>query len=240
MQMRHRKAFTLIELLVVVAIIGVLAAILFPVFARARENARRASCLSNLKQFSLAILMYSQDYDSQIFAVAGYHWWTEPYMPYINNQQILQCPSATSSTYSWAPAHSYDCNAVVIRHNGGTEGHTVPLYAFNTSMTAIVMDGASNTSSAGDCTDPYSSQSGDNLSIGIPVFADTGYGLVSDRHLEGTNIAFLDGHSKWVPKQKIFLKYDGTKIIKISIHYGDTWWDANNHWLENSIWYTAP
>ncbi|MEO6907137.1 MAG: DUF1559 domain-containing protein, partial [Abditibacteriaceae bacterium] len=55
--------FTLIELLVVIAIIAILAAILFPVFARARENARRASCQSNLKQIALGIIMYNQDYD---------------------------------------------------------------------------------------------------------------------------------------------------------------------------------
>lgn len=59
------SGFTLIELLVVIAIIAILAAILFPVFARARENARRASCMSNLKQVSLAIMQYTQDYDER-------------------------------------------------------------------------------------------------------------------------------------------------------------------------------
>jgi len=61
--MRERRGFTLIELLVVIAIIAILAAILFPVFARAREAARKATCLSNLKQIGLAALMYAQDYD---------------------------------------------------------------------------------------------------------------------------------------------------------------------------------
>jgi len=62
---RSHKAFTLIELLVVIAIISILAAILFPVFARARENARRASCMSNLKQIGLGMMMYVQDYDER-------------------------------------------------------------------------------------------------------------------------------------------------------------------------------
>ena len=58
--------FTLIELLVVIAIIALLASILFPVFARARENARRASCLSNLKQIMLGLMQYTQDNDEQV------------------------------------------------------------------------------------------------------------------------------------------------------------------------------
>src|SRR3954447_10978510 len=60
-----RRGFTLIELLVVIAIIAILAAILFPVFAQAREKARGASCLSNLKQMGLAWMMYAQDYDER-------------------------------------------------------------------------------------------------------------------------------------------------------------------------------
>src|SRR5687768_5924591 len=60
------KGFTLIELLVVIAIIAILAAILFPVFARARENARRSSCQSNLKQIGLGFAQYTQDYDEKM------------------------------------------------------------------------------------------------------------------------------------------------------------------------------
>ena len=65
MKRQKQGAFTLIELLVVIAIISILAAILFPVFARARENARRTSCMNNLKQMGLGVMQYVQDYDEK-------------------------------------------------------------------------------------------------------------------------------------------------------------------------------
>ena len=106
---RLHQGFTLIELLVVIAIIAILAAILFPVFARARENARRASCQSNLKQIGLGALQYSQDYDEQ-FITAWYgpgtlslpsegtlHYkWMDSIQPYVKSTQLFVCPSASS------------------------------------------------------------------------------------------------------------------------------------------------
>src|SRR3954452_8477758 len=68
--MKRDRGFTLIELLVVIAIIAILAAILFPVFAQAREKARQAACLSNLKQIGTGLMMYSQDYDETLAANA--------------------------------------------------------------------------------------------------------------------------------------------------------------------------
>ncbi len=101
----RRKGFTLIELLVVIAIIAILAAILFPVFARAREKARQAACLSNVKQIALGMQMYIQDYDEKL----PYHYFRNPsgtivgsiitvIHPYIKNVDVWDCPSAARTT----------------------------------------------------------------------------------------------------------------------------------------------
>ena len=99
----HKTAFTLIELLVVIAIIAILAAILFPVFARARENARRSSCLSNVKQIGLGLLQYAQDYDESFPAArttgtsVSWRWMIQPYL---KSTQVNSCPSRQGKQFT--------------------------------------------------------------------------------------------------------------------------------------------
>ncbi|GAB4462038.1 MAG: hypothetical protein OHK0029_28270 [Armatimonadaceae bacterium] len=125
---KPRKAgFTLIELLVVIAIIAILAAILFPVFAQAREKARQASCLSNMKQLSLGVLMYSQDYDELFPTGLQQSWWDNTWYrivaPYIRNVDVFRCPSdplgTVPSSHSWAgPRLTYVSNGLMADRGG--------------------------------------------------------------------------------------------------------------------------
>ena len=213
-----KRGFTLIELLVVIAIISILAAILFPVFARARENARRTSCLSNLKQAGLAVMQYTQDYDetyppNQIANAApppegGSHWvagqwyWQQIIYPYHKSKQVFFCPSTPDTTRTDPRNFNYGVNTGVIR----TPADAAPLKiaaVVSAASTYMIMDsGAHRISSTW------------TMNLASTAFYTPGQGAVGSgcttsssiaeddcktgRHFGGVNVTFADGHAKWL------------------------------------------
>ena len=220
--MNRRKGFTLIGLLVVIAIIAILAAILFPVFAKAREKARQASCQSNLKQITLAFLMYASDYDE---AYPIFNWgnrpcggnpawpnmvmWYAATYPYTKNAQIYECPSqargkcANSASAPWSsiiPTTSYAMNEPISTGPFGccSKWHKEKELGFP-AATLLIGDGRNNLGGW------------DNNSQKVLMryaYPDPGvcYGCggtippdaeKSTAHNGGSNLGFADGHVKW-------------------------------------------
>ena len=183
-----RRGFTLIELLVVIAIISILASILFPVFARAREKGRQAACISNVKQITLAFLMYSSDYDEIICPGAlGPDMWHVLIYPYTHNRQIYVCPSRKDRQMG------YGVNDDVAGQSEGT--------LFDPAVKILLMDIPpeaihSTGTSPGDewwC----SSLSGAYPSGHTGNINSFKANSMPERHNDGVNVGYGDGHAKW-------------------------------------------
>jgi prepilin-type N-terminal cleavage/methylation domain-containing protein/prepilin-type processing-associated H-X9-DG protein len=210
--MKH--GFTLIELLVVIAIIAILASILFPVFGRARENARRTSCMSNMKQLGLGLAMYTQDYDNFYpMSISGptspYFSWRQVIQPYIKSTQAMQCPSNPNKDTITHQANgpypqtfvSYAANASTVntvaedrRSDGlGVIGNTSPvaesLILAPSQCIAVVESTARN--STFDIRQP--------TIFGVETSPSTGTGSdghLFSGHLSTANFLYADGHVK--------------------------------------------
>lgn len=220
----NRTAFTLIELLVVIAIIAILAAILFPVFARARENARRASCMSNLKQIGLGVMMYAQDYDENIprANVCGpqlldtgvqsnstasctggtyYHLWWHIIYPYVKSTQVFICPS-TSSTWNgnYYPTTSGGTSYASYGYNQNLSAGLALAAIPQVAITPFLADSTYYlTNALNTCT---STQAGITAmgQSGTVVCTSFSSGKNADPpnplHLDTFNMLFVDGHAK--------------------------------------------
>jgi prepilin-type N-terminal cleavage/methylation domain-containing protein/prepilin-type processing-associated H-X9-DG protein len=203
------RGFTLIELLVVIAIIAILAAILFPVFARAREKARQSSCLSNTRQLGNGMMMYVQDYDEKfmdghysITQPNGYLFWFERILPYVKNTQIFNCPSAPQviGFHAWGTPPNFASVVVKYGVSGAavsrTAGAPYALATFSHPAETVMLgdsyhqypNGAAQFAAANECGGTP------GCGCGTTHPADANYA----RHNGGTNLAFCDGHAKWV------------------------------------------
>jgi len=223
-------AFTLIELLVVIAIIAIIAAILFPVFGRARENARRSSCQSNLKQIGLGLAQYTQDYDER-FPLACYGSntdqldWSSRMAAYMGTRtslgsspSIFQCPSDTITRDSWVgrSTRSYAAPNTIISQNNlpwsGTDyssgywpGRNLAQFP-SPATTLAVVEAPTTTNALGNVNGMFASGPQKTGANSGTVVGQRAYslGVTTPIHLEGWNYLFIDGHVKWYrPEQTI-------------------------------------
>ncbi len=212
--MRTRKGFTLIELLVVIAIIAISAAILFPVFAKAREKARQASCVSNVKQIMNAAMMYTQDYD-EVMVRADRHWgdgqkwisWPFLLEPYTKNWQVYACPSTSKGAMDYCEMHypvwpTYAVNNVIHESTTGISMASVPTPAskyFIADSNHPVLGSIQGYLMASGCGNwgPYTS------GCAGPYVETTHQWRVP--HNEGIVVGYIDGHVKWLRGDRVYV-----------------------------------
>jgi len=214
---QRSSGFTLIELLVVIAIIAILAAILFPVFAQAREKARQASCMSNLKQLTLGCIMYQQDYDSKYASAGGTCYgsgpvtcnqdnpmptmqWQWTIYPYVKNWQLYHCPSDPRDANipvsylfnNWGLGDRNSGNGGLNESITDKPAETVELTeGGNTGYT----DGTAKHMAAAQEIEDYTLWTQWNrITHDQP---DWNYSDKSPRHGDGRNVSFTDGHVKY-------------------------------------------
>jgi prepilin-type N-terminal cleavage/methylation domain-containing protein/prepilin-type processing-associated H-X9-DG protein len=213
--------FTLIELLVVVAIIAILAAILFPVFSRARENARRVSCQSNLKQMGLGLLQYSQDYDEKLVRAwsgsktgtdPNSNRWMDATFPYVKSEQIFNCPSdsftAAGGPYKMRHGSHFGSYAINSSYWGDGDLEQSPAGEANTSLSSL--QDAAGCVWIGDGSGHFEF-AWENKADQPDVVNDKPRWLdyLIERHLDTTAVLYCDGHVKSVRLDSLTKKNSG-------------------------------
>ncbi len=188
-----KHGFTLIELLVVIAIIAILAAILFPVFAKARENARKSTCLSNLKQIGLATMQYVQDYDEVLPAhqrVGRVTTVQTQIGPYMKSEKMWVCPSQSADYYY------YWDNPTGTGAATGIKGS----YGWNTNLGSIGIAYSVGVRSMAQVTVPVDVGMWSDCQNTLTHLQDNAIYRTSTPHMDGGNIVYVDGHAKWQNK----------------------------------------
>ena len=196
-----------------IAIIAILAAILFPVFAQARAKARQASCASNIRQMALAVTMYGQDYDEHFplaatllpdFSFLNWHDFVDPY---VKNKQIWDCPSANLPLVDSAgkPVCHFGFNTYYLNTSGLNPGAAL------NPANANDLNNAPGIALAAVAAPAHSVLIADTIGVtNVPANHSSTYllppshttdenywGRPDARHSEGANVGFVDSHVKW-------------------------------------------
>jgi len=218
----RKRGFTLIELLVVIAIIAILAGIIFPVFLRAKQRARQARCMANVRQMVMALQMYVMDHEAypghDIECPDGaYVRWFDALEAYHAEPDLFRCPAVSEWEVGRNMAYGYNYQYLgnARRHSQGGNMPVSDSRLLTPSLTIAVCD------CDGTGTDTYApSPSTDTDRIGNCGYivdppelpprpgnrpADSGeWSRPSDRHNGGCNVAFCDGHAKWHAKEDVY------------------------------------
>ncbi len=218
-----KTGFTLIEMLVVIAILALLAAILFPVFARARENARRSSCQSNLRQIGLGLLQYSGDYDDKLVRAwygsgsgsysggsnaTDRYKWMDAIQPYVKSEQLFNCsshgsyPAAPTAPLSYGPyrfrdAYKFGSYAINASYYGDGDLEQSPAGEINTSLAAL--GDAAGCVWVGDTAAHFEfawEDKSDQPDVEVDPSGLRYMDYLVERHPASTVVLFCDGHVK--------------------------------------------